>query len=227
MPIAPRSLRSELRRVHRASLYSASRIFVVSGLRLLREALRQVLTARGFNDVALLSPADVTDAVLIQRADIVVVDVGHPPMMDVVCLLTRREPPLRVIAYGIEEVRQDVLACAAAGAMAYARRDCTADELSDVIDRVQRDELLCSPHVAALLFRGHGSHPSSAERAPLLQLTMRERQVLAQIDLGLSNQEIAGHLNITVATVKHHVHRVLTKLGVRRRWAAAALYRGV
>ena len=57
-------------------------------------------------------------------------------------------------------------------------------------------------------------------------LPPREREIVALIDRGLSNKEIAGELHIELATVKNHVHSVLDKLQVRRRGAAAAAIRG-
>ena len=54
------------------------------------------------------------------------------------------------------------------------------------------------------------------------RVTRREQEVLALVDHGLSNKEIAARLNISPTTVKNHVHRILEKLQVRRRGAAAA-----
>jgi DNA-binding NarL/FixJ family response regulator len=53
-------------------------------------------------------------------------------------------------------------------------------------------------------------------------LTVRELQIVALVDIGLSNKEIARRLCIEVPTVKNHVHRILDKLGVRNRAEAAA-----
>ena len=59
----------------------------------------------------------------------------------------------------------------------------------------------------------------------LASLTAREREIVALIDEGLSNKEIAHDLSIEVTTVKNHVHNILEKLNVRRRADAAALMR--
>ncbi len=226
MSIAPRSIMLASRRVRHDSLPDTPRIIVVSSLRLLRDALQLALTSRGFGDVTAFAPTDVAASVAIQLASIVLVGVGHPPCVDVIASLAQRDPPLRVIAFGVEEVQRDVFVCAEAGAVGYARCECTADELRDVIVRVQRDELVCSPRVASLLFRELGTRAPSTDGTTTAQLTVREREVLGHVARGLSNQQIASALNISVATVKHHVHRVLFKLGVHRRWAAAARFRG-
>ena len=64
----------------------------------------------------------------------------------------------------------------------------------------------------------------TSEFAPL---TLRERQVVALIDEGLSNKEIAAELCIELSTVKNHVHHLLEKLGARGRGEAAARMRMV
>lgn len=56
---------------------------------------------------------------------------------------------------------------------------------------------------------------------PLAQLTDREREVLSYVGQGLTNKEIAQILTIQESTVASHVHKILTKLGVRTRVAAA------
>ena len=55
-------------------------------------------------------------------------------------------------------------------------------------------------------------------------LTAREEEVLSLLALGCSNRKIADRLSLEMATVKSHVHRILTTTGVRGRWAAALLY---
>ncbi|ANZ28499.1 hypothetical protein A4U64_26780 (plasmid) [Rhodococcus sp. WB1] len=52
---------------------------------------------------------------------------------------------------------------------------------------------------------------------PLARLTVREKEIVNLIALGLANREIAGQLGIELCTVKNHVHHILEKLGVERR----------
>jgi DNA-binding NarL/FixJ family response regulator len=66
---------------------------------------------------------------------------------------------------------------------------------------------------------------SSASAAPAPPLSQREHEILSLIRDGLSNKDIARALTIEVATVKNHVHAVLTKLNVSTRAEAAALGR--
>ena len=66
---------------------------------------------------------------------------------------------------------------------------------------------------------------TTRQRPPEAALTSREQHIIALIDRGLSNKEIARQLKISLPTVKNHVHNILEKLQVRRRGAAAALLR--
>jgi DNA-binding NarL/FixJ family response regulator len=161
-------------------------------------------------------------------------------------------PDARIVALGIDEEPDTVVGCAEAGIAGYAPRDCTVEQLVATLTSVERGELPCSPRVAAVLFRrlaarnrsrdasgdgaGAVSHvvpPATATpRAPVRpaasearRLTAREQEILALIDHGLSNKQIAEELRITAATVKNHVHSILEKLDVCRRGQAAALVR--
>ena len=92
-----------------------------------------------------------------------------------------------------------------------------------VVESVSCGEALVTPALAAKLFR----RVATMARVPRLEpiderLTARERDVLRLLEEGLSNKEIAQALSIELATVKNHVHRVLEKLDVHGRSAAAA-----
>ena len=91
---------------------------------------------------------------------------------------------------------------------------------------MMRGELLCPPRTAALLL-GRLASLAKGETNNLdgVTLTRREREIVTLIDGGRSNKEIALRLNIEVATVKNHVHRILDKLQVTTRAEAAARLR--
>jgi DNA-binding NarL/FixJ family response regulator len=128
-----------------------------------------------------------------------------------------------VVALAIPAGDDGVVACAEAGVSGYLMRDDTHEELIRVITTAARGETSCPPAVAAALMRRMApprhDHPGTA------RLTPREQEILALIDEGMSNKEIARKLSIEVRTVKNHVHNLLEKLRVHRRGEAAALMR--
>jgi two-component system, NarL family, nitrate/nitrite response regulator NarL len=208
---------------------SSLRILVVSAVRLLREGLVAALESRGVRNVSAATAHELAGALQPTPPDVVIVDVRSHGMIELLRLLATGTPPIPVIAFGVEEREADVLACAEAGASAFLSAECGPDELRAAIASVGSDELVCSPRVAALLFRWHGSRTATANQIHAgvnnSPLTNRESEVLDLLGSGMSNKEIATALYISVATVKHHVHRILEKLHVHGRGAAVAQVR--
>lgn len=196
-------------------------VLIVSPVRLIRDALALVLQTRGLPRVVVASGPSALECLRDVDADIAIIDVSRPSMFPLMQQLAARYAHVRLLALGVGESETEVLACAEAGAAGYLALDMGTDELLRAIENARRDELVCSPRIAALLFRSHSArstHGATGDSA----LTRRERQVLELIDRGLSNKEIAAHLHISLTTVKNHVHRILEKMQVRRRGAAAA-----
>lgn len=200
-------------------------VVVASPVRLLREGIAQVLRAHGLRHIALATEdtilADLGDG----KAEIAILDISRPSMLEVMRELAARHAGLRVLALGVGDSDLEVLACARAGAAGFLPLESGPGELIAAIESIRRDELVCSPHVAALLFRGQATRAPGLPVADSTHLTPREVEVLALIDQGLSNKEIAAQLSLSLTTVKNHVHRILEKLHVRRRGAAAARVR--
>ncbi|MEV4511868.1 response regulator transcription factor [Dactylosporangium sp. NPDC049525] len=109
-----------------------------------------------------------------------------------------------------------VLPAMRAGAAGYVYKDIDPPALAAAIRAVHAGHVLLHPDVARLL-ADSGPPPESAH------LTVREREVLAEVARGRSNREIARVLGLAEKTVKTHVSAILTKLGVQDR-TQAALY---
>lgn len=202
-------------------------IMVVSDVRLYREGLAHSLAQR--HRLAVIATAnnlDDTSRLDELKPDVVVLDMSARGSLDAIRRVSASSARARIVAFAVEETERDVLLCAEAGASGYVACDGTMDDLVNTIHSVARGELLCSPRIAATLFRAlhaQGSRPDGDRLA--LTLTAREREIAPLIDRGLSNKEIAAHLRIEVATVKNHVHNLLEKLQVASRGEAAARLR--
>lgn len=202
------------------------RVLIMSVVRFLREGMAHALESEGITEILLASAQTPLAHLRSPIPDLAVVDVCDHRMVERMRQLTTGVPPLRVIAFGVDESEDEILACADAGASGYLARDCSVQDLVAAIERVRRGELLCSTRVAVVLLREHAAHTQSASSDMVTSLTHRERDVLRHVQRGLGTKEIAALLHISLTTVSHHVHALLHKVHASRRAAASAAMRG-
>ena len=110
-----------------------------------------------------------------------------------------------------------------AGASGFLLKDVTAERLFDAVRIIAAGDALLAPTVTRRLiseFALTRARPEPSPSAALASLTPRETQVLRLVAEGLSNPEIAARLVVTEETVKTHVSRMLSKLGLRDRTQA-------
>jgi DNA-binding NarL/FixJ family response regulator len=127
---------------------------------------------------------------------------------------------LILTTFDLDEYVYDALR---AGASGFLLKDVTAERLFDAVRVVAAGEALLAPTVTRRLiseFTRLRPHPADPSAAGLATLTPRETQVLRLVAEGLSNLELAARLMVTEETVKTHVSRVLSKLGLRDRTQA-------
>ncbi len=207
------------------------RMLVVSPVRLLRDGLTTLLQRR-FGANSIFTAAGAESAVVALREfapTLVLLDIATDDGLAVARALTAEACGISILGFAARVHDQDLLAYARAGITGFVPREASTRELLDAVTRALRGELLCSPQLAAAMFRKLGELASVREpesgAADAGGLTEREREILGRIDAGLSNKEIARHLRLKVSTVKNHVHRILEKLNVGRRGEAAARLR--
>jgi DNA-binding NarL/FixJ family response regulator len=127
---------------------------------------------------------------------------------------------LILTTFDLDEYVYDALC---AGASGFLLKDVTAERLFDAVRVVAAGEALLAPTVTRRLigeFTRLRPRAGDRQAAALAALTPRETQVLRLVAEGLSNPEIAARLQVTEETVKTHVSRVLSKLGLRGRTQA-------
>jgi two-component system, NarL family, nitrate/nitrite response regulator NarL len=195
-------------------------VFIVSDVRIYREGIASNLAH--CRDLTVLGTSagttDTIERVSSTRPDIIVIDVSATQSPALVRALQDRPAPAKIVAFGVEESEDEILCYAESGVAGYVSRDASMNELIAIIMSVARGELICSPRIAATLFRRVGSLATGRTQIePNGVLTIRERQVLDCLRESLSNKEIANRLHIAEATVKNHVHNLLGKLQITRR----------
>lgn len=214
--------------VDRAILDIQSRIIVVSDTRLYCEGL--ALSLARVDRIAVVGVADSVASALAcieeKNPDVTLLDFAMHDALRLPYAIATARMRVKVVAFSVTETEDEVCECAEAGIAGYVARNGSKEDLIAAIENAVRGEVLCSPRVAGSLFRRLAAHvQTTRQRPPEARLTGREEDVVALIDRGLSNKEIARQLKISLPTVKNHVHDILEKLQVRRRGAAAALLR--
>jgi len=206
------------------------RVLLVDDQELVRAGFTMVIDAQPDIDVV-GEAADGAAALEVLRGtavDVVLMDVRMPRMDGVeatrrICA-TRGGP--RVLILTTFDLDEHAYAGLKAGASGFFLRDAPPADLLSAIRAVHSGEAVVAPSTTRrLLDRFVSTLPDddTASSGTLDLLTEREREVLEKIARGLSNAEIGAELFVSEATVKTHVGRILTKLGLRDRVQAVVL----
>ncbi|MDQ8044715.1 MAG: response regulator transcription factor [Solirubrobacteraceae bacterium] len=152
-----------------------------------------------------------------ERPDVVLMDLemGGVDGIEGTRLVSDSAPEARVVILTSFSDRQRILDALDAGAVGYLLKDVEPDELARGIRAAARGESPLAPRAASAVLRAR------TEKRPTADLTPREREVLSCIGEGLPNKLIARKLGISEKTVKAHVTRIFSALGVTDRTQAA------
>lgn len=203
-------------------------VLLVDDQDLVRSGLRRILRRKdGIAIVAECSDGDqVEDAVAQHRPDVVVMDLRMRRVdgIEATRRLRRRPeaPPVLVLTtFDDDELLSGALRAGAAG---FLLKDSPAEDLVRAVQTVASGRALLDPAITARVLETYRAAPETTGSAVRPdELTARELEVLQLIGRGSSNTEIARTLVISEVTVKSHIGRIFTKLGLRDR-AAAIVY---
>ncbi|WP_431868029.1 response regulator [Nocardiopsis eucommiae] len=207
-----------------------TRVLLVDDQELVRAGVRSLLEREG--DIEVAAEAEDGRAALVEvdrhRPDVVLLDL-QMPVMDGLAVLRelerrrvdtsgRRHVDTRVVVLTTFGEDANVFTALRLGAAGFLLKDARPRELRDAVRTVAAGEALLSPGVTRrVIERLAGSEPPPEAVARLEAVTFREREVLALVGRGMSNQEIGAELHLSPATARTHVGRLLAKLGVRDR----------
>jgi NarL family two-component system response regulator LiaR len=152
--------------------------------------------------------------------DVILMDMVMPEMdgASATRAIRKQFPQVQVIALTSFKEGALIKNALEAGAIGYILKDISADDLARAIRAAHAGRATLSPEAAQSLVETANLPP-----APGLDLTERERAVLALMVEGLNNTQIAGRLTVSPSTVKSHVSNILSKLGVSSRTEAVTL----
>jgi DNA-binding NarL/FixJ family response regulator len=203
-----------------------TRVLLVDDQSLLRMGFRMVLGAHDGMEVVgeAADGAEAIAAVAELSPDVVVMDVRMPVMdgVEATAAITAQHPDVRVLILTTFDLDEYAFAALRAGASGFLLKNVPPEELVAAIRTVASGDAVVAPRVTRRLLETFAEKlpmPTGDDQpdARLATLTDREREVLGNLALGQTNLEIAAALHLSEATVKTHVSRILSKLGLRDR----------
>jgi DNA-binding NarL/FixJ family response regulator len=204
------------------------RVLLADDQELIRRGFRMILEEQA--EITIVGEAaDGEEAVRLTRElrpDVVLMDVRMPGTdgIDATRRIVAEHPDARVLVLTTYDLDEYAFSALRYGASGFLLKDARPAELADAIRAVADGDAVVAPSVTRRLldaFAGRLPDLRSGAGQPgapgLDLLTEREREVLVQVAGGLSNREIAAVLVVSEATVKSHLGRILSKLGLRDR----------
>ncbi|MEV4755857.1 response regulator transcription factor [Micromonospora sp. NPDC049559] len=201
------------------------RVVVVDDQALVRMGLRTLLESAEDTELVGEAADGRAGVALVRRTvpDVVLMDVRMPVLDGLAALREITADPalagVRIVMLTTFELDEYVFGALRDGASGFVLKDSPPDELLRAVRVVADGASLLSPSVTRRVIAQFSarSTPSGAARPELARLTEREREIVAWVSTGRSNDEIAAELVVSPATVRTHVGRAMVKLGARDR----------
>ena len=207
-------------------------LFLVAGNRLLRETLVRIINKKDDLHVCGVSPCtpDITSTIATSGADVLVLDSLTARLSECafICEIVSQAPNIKVALIDMDNDPEVFLECVRAGAVGYLLKDASAAEVVSGIQLVAQGQAVCPPQLCMSLFRAFSRQQITLPSARIkleFGLTRRQQLLVPMIAQGLTNKEIASHLNLSEQTVKNHVHGILRRVGATDRMQVGELTR--
>src|SRR5215207_1910366 len=200
------------------------KVLVIDDHDLFRTGLRALLEEQGFDVIDAAGVSAALRRLAAFAPEVVVMDLNMPDIcgIEATPLVLEAAPGTAVLVLTVSTDDERVMDAVRAGASGYLVKDAELDEIADAIRAVAEGQGAIAPSVAPVLLQSVRDAAPKAPAAPApVDLSTRERQVLALLSRGMENGDIARQLFVSTSTVKHHVSQVLDKLGAVNRVQAA------
>ena len=201
---------------------NAIRILIVDDHPMVRSGLQDFILT--YDDLELVGEAqngvEAVEFCATHDVDVVLMDLVMPIMdgSEATRRILALGKPVKIIALTSFHEQNLVEKAMKAGATSYLLKNVTAQELVEAIRAASGGFSVLAPEATkALIQFNHTRHDVGFD------LTEKEREILAFLVKGLSNQEISNQLHISISTVKYHTANIFSKLGVRNRVEAATI----
>ena len=203
------------------------RVIVIDDGQLARECLAFRLEANGLDVGTASDLPSLFAAIDHRKVDVILLNSSTPDSSTLLQVSVDIDAGTKVVVFGLSTDREpDIIAAAEAGVAGLHLRTESFDHLLELIATAGQGQAQCSSEVSSVLMRrvyafAAQTNPDSSTDS----LTARENEILELLEQGLTNQQIASRLSVTLHTVKNHVHSLLTKLGVGSRTEAVRVFR--
>jgi DNA-binding NarL/FixJ family response regulator len=134
---------------------------------------------------------------------------------------------LKIVLIGMDANEDQFLATVRAGVTGYLLKDASASDVVAAVRSVARGDAVCPPQLCHILFRFVAQMPKEMPTQNPFKpdLTLRQQQLVSLVAKGLTNKEIAAHLNLSEYTVRNHIHRILKQVDAESRSEAVETIR--
>lgn len=198
------------------------RVLIADDHTLVREGLRALLEGQGGFEVIAeaANGREAVDRALQMRPDVVLMDIGMPELDGLAATrrITKANSTIRVLVLTVHETEDYFFRVLEAGAHGFLVKDAAATELVAAVEAVHHGGVFLHPPMAKRLVEEYLARIGSGEeRAAHAMLTRREREILALIGAGNTNQEIADQLSLSINTVQAHRSHIIDKLNLHSR----------
>ncbi|HMK57274.1 MAG TPA: response regulator transcription factor [Dissulfurispiraceae bacterium] len=193
------------------------RIAIVEDNHILLENLKMLLMGESNMEVvgSYSSAESALNSLDFSSTDVMLVDIGLPGMsgIDLIGKVKASYPEMDIMAHTIFENRESVFSAIKAGASAYILKGSRPVELIDALNKLFDGGAPMSPKIARMVIQEFQDAGSSEQYL----LSRREKEVLKEIEKGMSYKEIAGKLNISPQTIHTHIKKIYEKLHAQDR----------